>query len=229
VDGIVYIFETGLKDITLGYYYRRKSVQERYDKIYGSGSRIAGKIMGKLGERGKKKDIRCKIANIIVGIAREREYGIIMEDLGREPAKSMLNHIKDPQWRHRIYQYSLRGIQKDIALEAEENGVPTIYNNPRGTSSECPVHRARITYDNGDRIGVCSLGGEKWHREVAGTWNLLLRVVGGDGSKALSPRPLLHVDGSSMPLGSTATSEPTWIARKTWARWKSLGGCTKTP
>ena len=89
VDCIVYLFETGLKDITLGYYYRRKSVQEKYDRIYGPGSRIAGKIMGKLRERGRKKDTRFKIANIIVGIARGKQYAIIMEDLGREPAKRM--------------------------------------------------------------------------------------------------------------------------------------------
>jgi len=228
VDGIVYLFETGLKDITLGYYYRRKSVQEKYDRIYGPGSRIERKIMGKLGERGKKKDIRFKIANIIVGIARGKQYAIIMEDLGREPAKRMLKHIEDPQLRHRIYQSSLKGTQKTIAFKAEENGVPTLYGNPRGTSSECPVHRARITYENGGRIGVCNVGGEKWHREVAGTLNLLLRVVGGDGSSALSLQPPLHVDGSPMPLGSTTTHEPMWIARETWARWKSPGGCTKT-
>ena len=29
-------------------------------------------VMGKLGERDKKKDIRYKIANIVVGMARER-------------------------------------------------------------------------------------------------------------------------------------------------------------
>ena len=228
VDGIVYIFETGLKDITLGYYYRRKSVQEKYDKIYGPGSRIEKRVMGKLRERGKKRDIRFKIANIVVGIAREKQYAIIMENLGKEPAKRMLNRIKDPQLRHRIYQSSLKGTQKTIALEAEENGVPTLYGNPRGTSSECPIHRAKIVYGNGSRIGVCSVGGEKWHREVVGTLNLLLRVVGGDGSAALSLRPQ-PVDGSPMPLGSTATHEPTWIARETWVRWKSLEAILNYP
>jgi len=84
-------------------------------------------------------------------------------------------------------------------------------------------------YENGSRIGVCSVGGGKWHREVAGTLNLLLRVVGGDGSYALSLQPPLHVDGSLMPLGSTATHEPTWIARETWVRWKSLEGVLKHP
>ncbi|MFP3301264.1 MAG: hypothetical protein RXN84_02435, partial [Caldivirga sp.] len=33
--------------------------------------------------------------------------------------------------------------------------------------------------------------------------------------------PLL--DGSPMPLGSTATHEPTPITHEVWARWKSLG------
>jgi len=144
-----------------------------------------------------------------------------MEDLGIEPARSMIDHIKDPQLRHRIYQSSLKGTQKAIALEAEENGVPTLYGNPRGTPSECPVHKARITYENGSRIGVCSNGGERWHREVAGTWNLLLRVVRGDGSDAPSPQPK-PVDGSRVPFGSTVTHEPIGIPKALWGRWRPL-------
>jgi len=31
-----------------------------------------------------------------------------------------------------------------------------------------------------------------------------------------------RVDGSPMPLGSTATSEPIEIPRSLWGRWKSL-------
>ncbi len=72
------------------------------------------------------------------------------------------------------------------------------------------------------------MGGEKWHREVAVTLNLLLRVVGGDGSNALSLRPYI-VDGSLMPLGSTATHEPTGIPKSLWARWKSLEAIPKHP
>ena len=30
IDGTVYLFETGFRDIVLGYYYRRKTVQEKY-------------------------------------------------------------------------------------------------------------------------------------------------------------------------------------------------------
>ena len=33
---------------------------------------------------------------------------------------------------------------------------------------------------------------------------------------------VLSIDGSPMPLGSTATSEPIEIPRSLWGRWKSL-------
>ncbi|WP_233417981.1 hypothetical protein [Desulfurococcus amylolyticus] len=42
-----------------------------------------------------------------------------------------------------------------------------------------------------------------------------------DGSSAPSPGGL-KVDGSPVPLGSTATYEPIVITRDLWARWKPL-------
>jgi len=33
VDGVAYLFETDLRDIVLGYHYRRKRIQEKYDKL----------------------------------------------------------------------------------------------------------------------------------------------------------------------------------------------------
>ncbi|MDI9619827.1 MAG: hypothetical protein QFX33_03345 [Candidatus Nezhaarchaeota archaeon] len=53
------------------------------------------------------------------------------------------------------------------------------------------------------RIGVCSIGGERWHRDAVACWNLLLRVLGGDGSNG-SSRSGLDLEGSLMPLGSTS-------------------------
>ncbi|MEM2204616.1 MAG: hypothetical protein QXI22_09715, partial [Sulfolobales archaeon] len=65
------------------------------------------------------------------------------------------------------------------------------------------------------------LGREKWHRYVVACYNLLLKALGGDGSSAPS-HPGLILDGSPMPLGSTAAHEPTGIKRSLWARLKSL-------
>jgi transposase len=104
---------------------------------------------------------------------------------------------------------------------ARENEAPVIYVNPRNTSKTCPVHNARIIYSNGSGIGKCFEGGELWHRDVVACYNLLFRARLGNGSTAPSPGRL-KVDGSPVPLGSTATHDPTEMPRSLWARWKPL-------
>jgi IS605 OrfB family transposase len=226
IDGGVYLFETGFRDIVLGYYYRRKRVQERYDKLYGVNCRVKRKILRRLKERGKKSDLKWKLANIVVRVAWERQYAVILEELGEEPAKEMINSVKDDQLRHRIYQASFKGVHRAIEEKAREHGAPVIYVNPRNTSRMCPIHNARIVYSNGGRIGKCSKGGELWHRDVAACYNLLLRASPGDGSHAPSLGGL-SLDGSTVPLGSTATHDPTVVTRTLWARWKSLDAINK--
>jgi len=160
VDGKVYLLETGFRDIVLGYYYRRKRIQEEYDKLYGVNCRIRGKILRKLKEGRKKSGLRWKLANIVVRAARERQYAVVLEELGEEPANEMINHVRDDQLRHRIYQASFKGVQKAVEEKAREYGVPVVYVDPRNTSRTCPVHSAEITYGNGSRVGRCSKGGE---------------------------------------------------------------------
>jgi len=74
VDDKVLFFETGFKDIVLGYYYRRRRVQERYDKLYGVNCMVKRRIFRKLKERKKKSDLKWKLANIVVRVAKERQY-----------------------------------------------------------------------------------------------------------------------------------------------------------
>ena len=50
VDGAAYLFETGMEKLVLGYYYRRKSVQEKYDRLHGASSRVKKKVLRKLKE-----------------------------------------------------------------------------------------------------------------------------------------------------------------------------------
>ena len=228
VDNKAFLFETGFRDIVLGYYYRRKRVQERYDKLYGVNCRVKRKIFRKLKERRKKSDLKWKLANIVVRTAKEKQYAIVLERLGKNPAKEMINHIRDDQLKHRIYQASFKGIQKAIEEKARERGVPVIYVNPRNTSKMCPIHSALIIYRNNSRVGRCSRGGELWHRDVVACYNLLLKARVGDGSSAPSLRGFT-LDGSPVPLGSTATHDPTGIPKALWARWKSLDETLKNP
>jgi len=229
IDGIVYLFETGLSRVTLGYYYRRKRVQEKYDRVYGPGSRPARRVLRRLGgnEGALKREIRRKLAALIVREAARRQAAIVLERLGKEPANHMIEHIKDPQLRHRIYRAAFKGMQRAIEEKAREYGVPVIYVNPSNTSKICPIHGAKILYGK-DRHGVCSKGGETWHRDVVACYNLLLRALGGDGGDAPSRmRALTPVDGGPVPLGPTAAHEPTPMARGAWARWKSLGATSE--
>jgi len=229
IDSVVYLFETDLSRVTLGYYYRRKRVQERYDRVYGPGSRPARKIFRRLSsnERALKREIRWKLATLIVREAARRQAAIVLERLGKEPARSMIEHIKNPQLRHRVFQAAFKGLQRAIEEKARKYGVPVIYVDPRNTSRTCPIHGAKIVYGK-DRHGTCSRGGETWHRDVVACYNLLLRALGGDGGHAPSRmRALISVDGGPVPLGPTAAHEPTLIAREAWARWRSLGATSE--
>ncbi|MEZ0394088.1 MAG: transposase [Desulfurococcaceae archaeon] len=223
LDGDAFLFETDLKKKVLGYYYRRMRVQEKYDKLYGVNSRVKRRVLRGLKERKKKNDIRWKIANIVVRAARQKQYAVVLERLGKCPAKKMIEKIKDSRLRHRIFQASFKGVQRAIEEKAIEHGVPVVYVDPRNTSNTCPIHSAPIIYSNsnGSRIGRCSRGGELWHRDVVACWNIFLRARLGDGGNAPSLDEL-SVDGSPMPLGSTAAHEPIGIGKSLWARWKSL-------
>ena len=172
-------------------------------------------------ERNRKQDVKWKLANIIVRIACEKQYAIVLEKLGKKPAENMIKRIKDDQLRHRIYQASFRGIQKAIEEKAREYGVPVIYVNPKNTSKVCPIHKAHIVYNNGSRIGKCSIGGELWHRDVVACWNLFFRALRGDGSNAPSPAGII-VDVSRVPFGTKAAHDPTAVSKALWARWKPL-------
>jgi len=222
IDNNILFFETRFRDITLGYCYRRKRLQERYDKIYGPKSRRKRRIMKKIREKKKKNDLRWKLGNIIARTAKEKRLAIVMENLGKVPAESMTSRIKDRQLRHRIFQASFKGVQNAIEEKSRENGVPVLYVNPRNTSKICPLHSSKIVYHNG-RVGICPIGGEKWNRDAVSVINLYLRARLGDVGNALSP-VLPKVDGSPVPLGSTAAHDPTLISYDVWARWKTLDG-----
>jgi len=92
--------------------------------------------------------------------------------------------------------------------------------DPRNTSKICPIHKAIIEYGE-DRKGICSKGGKRRHREVVALINIYFKALEalyeGSAQKGFGVSSL---DGSPVPLGSTATSEPIEIPRSLWG-WKS--------
>jgi IS605 OrfB family transposase len=212
------ILETDLAETTLGYSYRKESIQRRN----GSGSRETRKAMKKLKEGKKKRDYRMKTANIIVRDAMRMGGVIVIERISGDDIRVMIARYGDKQLRHRIYQSALKGELNTMVDKAREYGVPILMVDPRNTSKICPIHNAPIEYGE-DRIGICSKGDERWHREVVALINLYFKALEalyeGSAQKGFGVSTL---DGSPMPLGSTATSEPIEIPRSLWGRWKSL-------
>jgi transposase len=70
----------------------------------------------------------------------------------------------------------LKGELNAIIDRAREYGVPVLMVDPRNTSKICPIHKAVIEYGE-DRIGVCSKGGERWHREVAALIDIYFKAL----------------------------------------------------
>jgi putative transposase len=217
-EAFAVILETDLAKTTLGYSYRKKSIQKRN----GSDGRETRKAMKKLREGKKKKDYRMKTANLIVRDALRTRGVIVIERISGEDIRVMIARYRDKQLRHRIYQSALKGELNAIIDKAREYGVPVLMVDPRNTSKICPIHNAPIEYGE-DRIGICSKGDERWHREVVALINLYFKALEalyeGYAQKGFGVSTL---DGSPMPLGSTATSEPIEIPRSLWGRWKSL-------
>jgi IS605 OrfB family transposase len=205
-EAFAIILETDLAETTLGYSYRKKSIQERY----GSGSRETRKAMKKLKERKKKKDYRWKTANMIVREAMRMRGVIVIERISGEDIRVMISRYRNRQLRHRIYQSALKGELNAIIDKAREYGVPVLMVDPRNTSKICPIHNALIEYGE-DRIEFCSKEGEKWHREVVALINIYLKALEalyeGSAQKGFGvSSPAL--DGSTVPLGSTVINEP---------------------
>jgi hypothetical protein len=118
---------------------------------------------------------------------------------------------RDRQLRHRIYQSALKGELNAIIDKAREYGVPVLMVDPRNTSKICQIHRAVIEYGEA-RIGICSKGGEKWHREVVALINLYFKALKtlykGYAQKSFG---VSSIDGSPFPLGSLLGVEaPRW-------------------
>jgi putative transposase len=218
-EALAIILETDLAKTTLGYSYRKKSIQRRN----GSDSRETRKAMKKLKERKKKRDYRMKTANMIVRDALRMRGVIVVERISGNDIRVMIARYRNRQLRRRIYQSALKGELNAIIDKAREYGMPVLMVDPRNTSKIYPIYNALIKYGE-DRIGICSKGGEKWHREVAALINIYLKALEalyeGYAQKGFGVLGIA-LDGGPVPLGSTATHEPIEIPRSLWGRWKS--------
>jgi len=208
VLGKVYILETGIRRITIGYARYREVVQS----VKGSGH-VGRAIRG--GERKRKKDIRLKIANIVSNTAKKLNAVVVLEKLSKQCPRNMIKGVKDPALRHRIYQAGFRGMARAIEEKCLERGVPVSKMNPKNTSSTCPLCGSKLMRGNAPRQLKCPRCGFKTGRDVVAVLNLERKYLTLKGCVPFTPMP------------SEPTPEVAVLPMKEWVRRKSLDATNK--
>jgi putative transposase len=208
VLGKVYILETGIKRITIGYARYREVVQS----VKGNGY-VGRAIRG--GERKRKKDIRLKIANIVSNTAKKLNAVVVLENLPEQCPRNMIKGVEDPALRHRIYQAGFRGIVRAIEEKCLERGVPVSKMNPKNTSSTCPLCGSKLMRGNAPRQLKCPRCRFRSGRDVIAVLNLEKKYLTLKGRVPFTPMP------------SEPTPEVAVLPMREWVRRKSLDATNK--
>jgi putative transposase len=204
----VYILETGIKRITIGYARYREVVQS----VKGNGY-VGRAIHGR--ERKRKKDIRLKIANIVANTAKNINAVVVLEKLPKQCPRNMIRDVRDPTLRHRIYQAGFRGMVRAIEEKCLERGVPVAKVDPRNTSSTCPFCGSKLMRGDAPRQLKCPRCGFRAGRDVIAVLNLEKKYPTSKGPVPLAPMP------------SEPAPEVAVLPMREWARRKSLGAINK--
>lgn len=158
--------EHGLRTIHTTYFEIRRRIQKLSKHKPITSKRLMKKYSGR--ERRKVHDLCHKIAKIIVNFAKERNLGIIVEDL-RGIRK---NVNKGKNLNRRLHSWNFRKLQFFIEYKAKLNGIPVVYVNPRKTSSLCPRCGGKLAL-NGQRVVKCRKCGYENDRDVIACLNML--------------------------------------------------------
>jgi putative transposase len=204
----VYILETGIKKITIGYARYREAVQSVKGNGYASRA-----IHGR--ERKRKRDIRLKIANIIANTAKNLNAIVVLEKLPKQCPRNMIRDVRDSALRHRIYQAGFRGMVRAIEEKCLEKGVPVAKIDPRNTSSKCPFCGSKLMRGDAPRQLKCPRCGFKAGRDVIAVLNLERKYLTLKGLVPLAPMP------------DDPTLEVAVLPMKGWVRRKSLDATNK--
>ena len=204
----VYILETGIKRITVGYARYREVVQG----VKGNGY-VGRAVHGR--ECKRKKDIRLKIANIVANTAKSINAVVVLEELSEQCPRNMIKDVRDSALRHRIYQAGFRGMVKAIEEKCLERGAPVAKVSPRNTSSKCPFCESKLMRGSAPRQLRCPRCGFRAGRDVIAVLNLEKKYLTLKGCVPFTPMP------------SDPALEVVVLPMKEWARRKSLDATNK--
>jgi len=215
---------TNHSKIVLGYAYRRQAMQLKH----GNNTRSLRIALKKLREMNVKKDLRSKVASFVAKVASVENAVVVLEKLPKRFQDKALEKsgLKSLD-AHRLKQSAIRGIQKQIVEKALEFGVKVELVDPRNTSRKCPLCGSSLSPVTSNaqrscwrpRYMKCPKCGLKADRDVAGAWNIALKLN-------VSPVPLgskgahdLHVEWLVATVNRGVEAQPA-LQKPT----KTLGG-----
>jgi putative transposase len=140
--------------------------------------RIRRQVASKYGRKQceKVKQILHHASKQIVERAREREFGIVMENLTGIRKLYRKRNGQGRHYRGRMNSWSFFELQRQIEYKARWEDLPVVYVRPHGTSAKCSMcgsRMARIPEEN--RTLKCPLCGVTEDRDVNAARNILAR------------------------------------------------------
>jgi IS605 OrfB family transposase len=175
---------------------------------HGPSSRPARRIFERLrdDEGALKREVRWKLAALIAREAAKRRGGHSPRGAWEESARHMIEHVKDPQLKHRTYQAAFRGVQRAIEGKAQEYGIRVYEVVEYNTSNHCAIHGVEVT--RGPRgVVTCPLG-HKLHSDLNGALNILRRGVGAIPATLEWPLSFLVDHSGVAPLKGRSRRDP---------------------
>ncbi|MHA1505947.1 MAG: RNA-guided endonuclease InsQ/TnpB family protein [Candidatus Asgardarchaeia archaeon] len=167
--------------------------RQRIQRISAWNKKLSEELLKKYSNREKNRtnDFLHKLANKIVEIAKERQMGIILEDLNGIKER-VVNDSKE--LNRKLSKWNARELQRLIEYKAKWFGIPLLYVNPRNSSRVCPVCGGWLIPQEG-RLMRCSSCRLVEDRDFIAVLNLRMwgvrgspeRVGGFEGGFRISP------------------------------------------
>jgi putative transposase len=138
--------------------------------------RIRRRIFQKYGEKQRNKinQILHHVSKSIVEKAKEKRFGIVMENLKGIRKLYRKGNGQGRNYRSKLNSWSFYELQRQIEYKARWNGLPVIYVSPQKTSSNCAICGSKIL-ECTERKVYCPTCNKLVDRDVNAAKNILAR------------------------------------------------------
>src|SRR3990172_5072253 len=121
---------------------------------------IRQRVTGKYGrkQREKVKQILHHASKQIVMHAKEKKFGVVMENLTGIRKLYGKGNGQGRMYRGRMNSWSYAELQRQIEYKARWEGIPVIYVNPSGTSVKCSICGSRMKPEENRQLKCRSCG-----------------------------------------------------------------------